>query len=147
EKLFVESPSLAPAHHAKLRAALESRVDIRRLARNPFMLTALAVVHWQKKVLPEQRADLYQSILEWLAKARAKSGRPSSDQCIQFLQDLALKMQDHPKGRQLQVPRYWAARQIAPAWRELAPEERLSAAEHFLKQEQVDSGIVVGRGD
>src|SRR5262249_22978181 len=77
----------------------------------------------------------------------AKSGRPSSDQCIQFLQDLALKMQDHPKGRQLQVPRYWAARQIAPAWRDLAPEERLSAAEHFLKQEQVDSGIVRGRED
>ena len=147
ERLFANSPSLAQPHYEKLQTALASRADIRRLARNAFMLTALAVVHWQKKVLPEQRADLYQSILEWLAKARAKSGRPSSEQCIRFLQDLALEMHDHGKGRQVQAPRNWAARQIAPAWRGMAPDEQVTAAETFLKQEENDSGIVVGRGE
>ena len=40
------------------------------LHRNPVMLTALAVVHWNERRLPEQRADLYESILTWLARAR-----------------------------------------------------------------------------
>jgi formylglycine-generating enzyme required for sulfatase activity len=56
-------------------------------------------------------------------------------------------MQDHPKGRQVQVPRYWAAREIAPAWREAPDEDRPGLAEQFLKDEELDSGIVVGRGD
>jgi hypothetical protein len=29
--------------------------------------TALAVVHWNEKRLPEQRADLYESIITWLS--------------------------------------------------------------------------------
>jgi hypothetical protein len=35
------------------------------------MLTALAVVHWNEHRLPEQRADLYDSILRWLAPTLA----------------------------------------------------------------------------
>src|SRR5271157_5118748 len=148
EALFQESAAQARSHHAELQGALRSRVEIRRLARNPVMLTALAVVHWHEKRLPEQRADLYESILEWLAKARgSRPGRPSPERTIAVLQNLALAMQDHPEGRQVQVRRHWAARAIAPAWREAPEEERTGRAEAFLKAEELDSGIVVGRGD
>lgn len=54
--------------------------EIKRMARNPVMLTALAVVHWNERRLPEQRADLYASIVVWLARSRPQSaGRESAD--------------------------------------------------------------------
>src|SRR5271157_1016183 len=147
EELFLGSPKDAKDHHAELLDALRTRPEIRRLARNAVMLTALAVVHWDKKRLPEQRADLYESILEKLAASRPRPGRQSPERCIGLLQNLALAMQDHPKGRQVQAPRYWAAREIAPAWREAPDEDRAALAEQFLKDEELDSGIVVARGD
>jgi len=131
-----------------MQSALRCRPEIRRLARTPVMLTALAVVHWHEKRLPEQRADLYESILEWLAKGRElRPGRPSPERSVALLQILALAMQDHPEGRQVQIRRHWAGRAIAPAWRDVPEEERTARAEEFLKAEELDSGIVVGRGD
>ena len=56
-------------------------------------------------------------------------------------------MQEHPQGRQVQVARHWAARQIAGDFREVAKAERIERARQFLVQEELDSGIVVGRGD
>ena len=148
EALFAEAPGRAQTHKTELLRALRSRVEIRRMARNPVMLTALAVVHWHEKRLPEQRADLYESILDWLAKAReARPGRPAPERCIGLLQNLALAMQAHSKGRQVQAPRHWAAWTIAPAWREARKEDRPRLAERFLVEEELDSGIVVGRGD
>ena len=65
------------------------------MAHNPVMLTALAVVHWNEKRLPEQRAYLYESVLGWLAKARdSREGRPNPERCITLLQNLALEMQE-----------------------------------------------------
>lgn len=148
EWLFSGSPDQVDTHYVELRAALRGTAEIRRLARNPVMLTALAVVHWHQKQLPEQRADLYESIVDWLAKARKmKSGRPLPERCITLLQNLALEMQDHSKGRLVQVTRDWAARAIAPAWREAHKEDRLALAARFLEEEELDSGIVVGRGE
>ncbi len=148
EALFPQSPSQAQRHLNELVGALKSRVDIRRLARNPVKLTALAVVHWNEKRLPEQRADLYESIINWLACSRERlPGRPSAERCIELHQELALAMQDHPDGRRVQVPRYWAAEKIGPEWPELPEAKRTQRAEQFLIQEESDSGIVVGRGD
>jgi hypothetical protein len=97
--LYPESTDEAGAHSAELFAALQSRPEIRRLARNPVMLTALAVVHWNECRLPEQRADLYDSILHWLARSREqRPGRPSAERCLALLQELALYMQTHPVG-------------------------------------------------
>ena len=117
------------------------------MARNPVMLTALAVLHWNEKRLPEQRADLYESIITWLARARMRPGRSSPERCVDLLQNLALAMQDHPDGRQTQVPRHWAAEMLAPEWHELPADKQLAEAERFLTQEELDSGIIVGRGD
>jgi len=68
------------------------------------MLTALAVLHWNERCLPEQRSELYQSILGWLARScEARPGRASP--------------------------------------------ERAQRAERFFEEEEIDSGIVVRRGE
>ena len=40
---------------------------------NPVMLTALAALHWNRTRLPDQRSELYQSVLDWLAQAREEN--------------------------------------------------------------------------
>ncbi len=145
--LFPNEPERAAGHLEGLSEALRSRIEIRRMARNPVMLTALAVVHWNEKRIPEQRVDLYESILTWLSRSRQQlPHRVSPERSLGLLQSLALAMHDHPKGRRVQVPRRWAAEAIAPAWRESPESERIAAAEKFLEEEEKDSGIVVRRG-
>ena len=137
--LHADDRRLSEAHFNELRMALLSRPDIRRMARNPVMLTALAVVHWNERRIPEQRADLYKSIIGWLSVSRQKRpGRVPAGECVRRLAQLALAMQDHPKGRQVQIPRREAAQALAPL--------ALADAERFLDEEEVDSGIVVSRG-
>ena len=53
------------------------------------MLTALAVVHWNEKRIPEQRADLYESVIGWLSRARKReAGRLPPERCVSLLQKL-----------------------------------------------------------
>jgi formylglycine-generating enzyme required for sulfatase activity len=123
-----------------LEAAVNGRREIRKMTRNPVMLTALAVLQHNNVKLPEKRVDLYGSILEWLSKQRAKPGRMPPSDCLLRLRELALEMQNHEDGRQRQVPLAWAGEKLA---RRFANRE---AAERFLRAEQADSGIVVSRG-
>jgi formylglycine-generating enzyme required for sulfatase activity len=148
EALFPESGEKAARHARELAEAVESRPDIQRIAQNPVMLTALAVLHWNEKRLPQQRADLYESILNWLSRSRKqRPHRPSPERCIALLQELARAMQEHAGGRQVQVAREWAAGILAPRFREIdSPEEQLERAARFLEEEELDSGIVVRRG-
>ncbi len=139
-------PAAAGKHRDELLEALHARLAIRRMARNPVMLTALAVVHWNERRLPEQRAELYESILGWLAKAREKAGRERAERCLTLLGHLALAMQRQPRGRVKQIGKRLAAELIAPQLRDTPEEERIGRAERFLEQEEVDSGIVVSRG-
>jgi len=140
------SPASSASHLAELSGALRARVEIRRMARNPVMLTALAVVHWNEHRLPEQRADLYESILIWLARSREqRPDRPTAERCLMLLQQLALAMQTAPKGRAVQVSKGWAADTLAPHFREVEEPERKQHAQDFLEQEEIDSGIIVSR--
>jgi formylglycine-generating enzyme required for sulfatase activity len=146
--IFTGSEGQASQHCDELLSAVRSRAEIRRMARNPVMLTALAVVHWHEKRLPEQRADLYESIITWLSRSREeREGRLPAAVCVNRLQELALAMQNHPEGRQVQVSRRWAAEQIAGEWTDETARKRIEAAETFLREEELDSGIVVARGD
>jgi hypothetical protein len=147
--VYQESASAATAHCDELLAAVRGRAQIRRMARNPVMLTALAVVHWNERRLPEQRADLYDSIITWLSRSREqRAGRETADRTVVLLQELALAMQDDPEGRKTQVSKRWGAEKIAA---ELAgapvTKDTVAAAERFLDEEEVDSGIIVGRGN
>jgi formylglycine-generating enzyme required for sulfatase activity len=143
--LFPESENNAERHRKELIAALTSRREIRIMARNTVMLTALAVVHWNEKRLPEQRAVLYESILRWLIEAREqRPGREKTQRCRQLLCDLALAMQADRSGLQVQVTRRWAAERLASRFG--ADADATDRAEAFLAMEEIDSGIVVRRG-
>lgn len=149
DAIHAENPGKAQDHSRELLDAVRARPDIRRMARNPVMLTALAVVHWNERRLPEQRADLYNSILIWLSRSREqRPGRASAEETIVLLQELALAMQDDPEGRKTQVPKRWAAEKIAGvAGGSAVTAEAVRRAERFLDEEEVDSGILVGRGN
>ena len=148
EALFHESAERAEQHCSELLAALRNLPEVRRMARNPVMLTALAVVHWNEHRLPEQRADLYEAIILWLLRSREqRPGRASADRCATLLGNLALAMQSHPGGRQVQVSKRWAAEALAPRFRDLGEQEQIKEAEQFLDAEEVDSGIIVSRGN
>jgi formylglycine-generating enzyme required for sulfatase activity len=145
--IYPGSARMAKQHQAELSEALRARTEIRQMARNPVMLTALAVVHWNEKRLPEQRADLYDSILTWLARSReARPGRETADRSLELLRELALAMQDHPEGRQVRVSNGWAAEKLAPEFPRIPEQKRYQQALQFLEEEQADSGIIVSRG-
>lgn len=143
--VYPDSPEAARTHEAELRSAVAVRPEIRQMARNPVMLTALVVVHWNEKRLPEQRADLYESIILWLSRSRQqRHGRLAAERTVAILGDLALKMQCHAAGRQSQVSRKWAVEAIRDSFADRP--DPLAAAQAFLHDEELDSGIIVGRG-
>jgi formylglycine-generating enzyme required for sulfatase activity len=147
QALFRDDTASANKHRLELLSALRARFEIRRMARNPMMLTALAVVHWHERRMPEQRADLYESIVTWLARAREqRPGREPADRCLELLGYLALEMQTEAHGRLTQIGKGRAAELIAPQFRDRSKTERLRNARQFLDEEEVDSGIVVSRG-
>ena len=146
--LYSEAPEKSKRYEKELNEALTSRPEIRRMARTPVMLTALAVVHWNQTRLPEQRAELYESILTWLFRAREeREGRLNADRCRYLLQKLAFAMFVHHEGRQRQVGIRWAAEILEPEFTVTGQRSALLLAEDFLRDEIVDSGIIVERSN
>jgi formylglycine-generating enzyme required for sulfatase activity len=146
----------AKQHQAELLDAIRSRPEIEELATNPVMLTALAALHWNRTRLPDQRSELYQSVLEWLAQAREEkrkdwredtTARMSAVECLDKMQHLAFTMHSDPRGRQTEITPNAAARALAPRFRDLPEDERFAAAERFLEEEETDSGILIRRGN
>jgi formylglycine-generating enzyme required for sulfatase activity len=144
--LFSDDQAGARRHNEDLLDALRARPEIRRMARNPSMLTALAVIQWNERRLPEQRADLYESILKWLSEAHDYPNRPQGQKCLAIFGALALGMQCYAGGRVKQIEKAEAAKLIKQEFREAPAEHRESAALEFLESELVHSGIVVSRG-
>ncbi|HLH06626.1 MAG TPA: NACHT domain-containing protein [Terriglobales bacterium] len=145
--LLPHSPLQANTTLAELTEAMRARPEIRRMAKNPVMLTALAVVHWNEKRLPEQRAELYDSILTWLSRSRERRpGREPAERCLSILQELALSMQEETAGRRVVVGTGWAAEKLIAEFPNVTAATRFPSALAFLEREQVDSGIIVSRG-
>jgi len=142
----------AARHATDLTGAVNARPPIRRMASNPLMLTVIAVIFWNEKKLPEQRADLFESILKWLAKAREKPGRLPAEDCLRIVGILALAMQCHKGGRLKEISLDEAAEILKDEFHHdehghpTPPARRLLAALDFLEKEMLDSGIVVKRG-
>lgn len=146
-RILYQGGEKAGAHQAELLAAIRSKPEIRKLAENPVMLTALAALHWSRTRLPDQRSELYDSVLEWLANAREENRQTPPRQCLALMQHLAHAMHSDPRGRQTEITRYAAAHILAPKFREVAADEQAAAAEQFLDDEEIDSGILVSRGN
>jgi formylglycine-generating enzyme required for sulfatase activity len=125
-----------------LELALASRPEIREMAGNAVMLTALAVLQHNDQRLPEYRVELYGSILGWLAAAREhREDRPTAEKCLEYMRKLALAMQDAPGGRLVQMNKRSAAELLA---REFGGS--VDANEELLERETNDSGIVSSLG-
>jgi formylglycine-generating enzyme required for sulfatase activity len=132
----------AKAFQEILESALAARPEIREMARNPVMLTALAVLQHNSQKLPEYRVELYESILLWLAAARdAAEGRPTAEKCLELLRKLALYMQDAPSGRIVVITKR-AAAELAAAQSGGTIEQN----EELLERETQDSGIISSIG-
>jgi formylglycine-generating enzyme required for sulfatase activity len=144
---LLHSDAEAARHHLdELQAAIHSRPEIAEMAVNAVMLTALAVVHWNEKRLPNQRAELYEAVLYWLARAsEEKHGDLRADLRLGLLARLALSMHTAAKGKRVEIEPGPAAQAIAPRFRDLPEDERIRAAEVFLENEELHSGIVVLR--
>ena len=140
KQLYATDETREQRFREDLEAAVNGRREIRKMTRNPVMMTALAVLQHNNVKLPEKRVDLYGSILEWLSKQRAKPGRMPASDCLLRLRELALEMQNHEEGRKKQVALAWAGEKLAKRF------ANREAAERFLRAEQADSGIVVSRG-
>jgi hypothetical protein len=126
-----------------LETALASRPEIREMARNAVMLTALAVLQHNDQRLPEYRVELYGSILGWLAAAREdRKDRPPAEKCLEHMRKLALSMQDAPAGRRLvQMNKRQAAELLAGEFG-----GSVDANEDLLERETHDSGIISSAG-
>ncbi|MEM8614246.1 MAG: NACHT domain-containing protein [Cyanobacteria bacterium P01_H01_bin.105] len=58
-----------------LTHGIETSDRIRPLAVNPLLLTVIAIVHWNRKRLPEQRVDLYDECVDVLLGQRKEAQR------------------------------------------------------------------------
>ena len=132
--------SAAQAYYAELRPAV-AVPGIRHLARNPLMLTSLAVLHFRRNKLPEQRVKLYQQILDWLAEQAVDRHREyRKDALLERFGLLALGMQEYKGGKRVAIGIDDAAVLLSGKADSPAPMRR------FLEQAQMDSGIVTLRG-
>jgi len=130
----------AQAYYAEVRPAVAVPA-IRHLARNPLMLTSLAVLHFRRHRLPEQRVKLYEQILDWLAEQAADKHREyKKDALLERFGFLALGMLEWEGGQKLAIGIDDAAGLLTHGAESLAPMRR------FLEQAQIDSGIVTLRG-
>lgn len=133
----------------KLKKAIIESLPIRKLARNPVMLTCLCVVHWNERRLPEGKAELLAAVLRWLQNAReenrVKRGYSSAfvEECFKTL---ALAMTADKDGKKVNVDISWAAEQLATPFRDIlnvVDENRVRReGMKLLEMEMLDSCII-----
>jgi predicted NACHT family NTPase len=127
---------------------IHAKTEIRRMAENPVMLTALACLKFSRTRLPEQRSELYDSVLEWLAKARQAKTGLDHYVLLGRMRKLAYAMHTAQKNTRSQMERYEAIGVIEGEFRQEADQAgKRRAAERFLKEEEINSGIIVNDGD
>jgi hypothetical protein len=140
------------AYLPELESAVLNMPRIRRMAKNPVMLTCLCVVHWNERKLPEGKADLLAAVLRWLLNAKEEKRRQrgySNTFAEECFKALAWAMTSHKDGKQVRVDLTWAAEQLAvPFLDELGVQHNrlLKKGILFMEAEMLDSGIVEQAG-
>jgi len=138
----------AGEYSEELVRAVTAKAEIRRMAINPVMLTALAVLYWNDRRLPDQRAELYESIITWLLRSRQhKPGRIlNEDLSRRAHQRLAYVMQSFSEGRLKSIDKALAYNTVLPLMPGNTERDKLENARRFIEDEELDSGIIVSRG-
>jgi formylglycine-generating enzyme required for sulfatase activity len=143
--LLVDSTEEARKHHwGELFSTILDRPDLRLLARNPVMLTAMAVVHYNERRLPEGRAELLESVILWLIRARSQGIRGTRSP--KFIEDryreLALTMFEAEGGRRNRFGKLSAANKISKHF-----DGGVDEALEFLLYGETEIGVLIGRGE
>ena len=143
-------PPDAEDYRQTLLKAITDRATIRRLARNPVMLTCLSVVHWVKRKLPEGRAQVYKAIIKWLLESREEirkeKGYPQLLAECAF-PELAFYMMNHPGGKRTSIELDEAAEVIDEYAQQYFPQfpkkpARKAHVIKWLRNECLFSGII-----
>ncbi len=84
----------------------EAKPAVRELATNPLLITILATVYLTKRELPEQRAGLYDSVVEnlleiWLAREECERWGLKREELLAALEPLAAEMQQNANSNGL----------------------------------------------
>lgn len=126
-----------------LHQSIRDRPTIRSLARNPVMLTCMAVVHYNERRLPEGQADLLEAVIQWLIRARERSFEDIGPSIIEDIyHKLALGMFKAEAGPRYRIGLLQAAEIIKDHFN-----GDLGIALNFLTQTEAKTGILVRRGD
>lgn len=88
-----------------LSLAIQSKDGIRALAVNPLMMTVIAIVHWNRQRLPDQRVVLYDECVDVLLGQRKEAERTS----LRRLADV-LSVEEEDKA---QFDRTWRRKRFA----------------------------------
>jgi len=122
------------------------------MARNPVMLTCLAVVHWNEGRLPEGRGRVYRAVIWWLIASRSerrKAGGFHDGFAVRAFARLALTLMGADKGNEKSISfdLQEAAEAVVPVVETDIPAikdrpSRLQAARDWLRFECLGSGIV-----
>ncbi len=135
----------AEDYRRELLTAIESHASVGPLTSNPLLLTVLAVLHWSRKQLPEQRAELYGAAIDYLLDKNRERSRFTPAERRQLFEALALEMFVDTKGPLRTLDRGDAAAVVQPLLvRDDKPISHAEALE-FIEEEEVTSGIVVSR--
>jgi hypothetical protein len=88
-----------------LNRGIENSDRIRTLSVNPLFLTVIAIVHWNRKRLPEQRVDLYDECVDVLLGQRKEAEH------IQLSRKVAVL--DEQREEQIHEKRAWVRKRFA----------------------------------
>lgn len=146
--------TLADTERTSLLAAIDASPGVQKLAKNPLLLTILALIHRGGGRLPQRRVELYEIaaktlLRDWrLAQAGAAARVIEEYEAEELLGPLAYYMHEHePTGliheddmRRLLREWHAEARNLRPTHADVK-----AAVEDFLKRIREQSGLLVER--
>lgn len=149
----------------ELQSSVEIKDRIRALAVNPLLMTVIAIVHWNRKRLPDQRVDLYDECVDVLLGQRKTAERTGQSKATEIL--------DETREEDIQYDRTWTRKRfgeiallilqsgeeeettrdsvinlLVPRFLDRGAENRERAeyqAEAFLDNQELKSGLLVSR--
>jgi len=143
-QLFIGEPQQRKFYTELYTTIIENK-QLRSLARNPVMLTCMAVLHYHNRQIHAGRADLLEAVIQWFISAKEESSRPPRE-TTEFIADcyaeLALKMFKLKSGPKNRIGRKQAAHAISRHF-----ENDVLQALNFITREENLTGLIVRRGE
>jgi hypothetical protein len=147
-----------------LSHGIESNDRIRPLAVNPLLLTVIAIVHWNRKRLPEQRVDLYDECVDVLLGQRKEAERVQASRRVGSLDENQEERQYEERAwvrkrfaeitmhiigsEEDEVTKGDVVKLLTPRFREQGAaneEQAIARAELFLDRQELRSGLLLSR--